>query len=251
MVVRRIYGPLVLVALAIAAAAAQDLTLDEILKKNEDALGGAEAIAKVQTLKLITRIVMDGGKREASMIIRTKRPNLVRTDMMLQDKNIITAYDGTIAWMINPATGSSDPQKLDEQTAATISSSNMDTSIGSLAGFRAAGDTVESLGKADFAGSPVYRIMVTYKTGMVATYFLDATTFLPVKTIASFPRVAEDTEVEGYPADYERIAGILFAHTIDQRVGGSSIGKMIYEKIEVNEPMDDSLFKLPETKKLE
>ena len=49
-------GASVCAGLAIASGASQDLTLDQILKANEDALGGAEAIAGVQTLKMTARI---------------------------------------------------------------------------------------------------------------------------------------------------------------------------------------------------
>ena len=245
MSIRRVSILAAFLSLTLTGMAGQDLPLDEILRKNEDALGGAEAIAKVQTLRLATRLVVNATGMQTSMIVQTKRPNLVRTEMVIRGNPLITAYDGRTAWMINPLRGSPEPQTLDASMTAGIASSSMETSIGALAGFRAAGHVVELLGKEEVAGSSAYKVMVTYKSGLTATYFIDAKTFLPVKTIADTSAMGTKMEVEAFPTDYREEGGILFAHSIDQRVGGSSIGHMIYEKIEINVPMDDSIFRIP------
>jgi len=49
---RRSLGVILFVTFIRVAGLAQELTLDQILKKNEDALGGAEVISKVQTLRV-------------------------------------------------------------------------------------------------------------------------------------------------------------------------------------------------------
>lgn len=37
----------------------------------------------------------------------------------------------------------------------------------------------------------------------------------------------------------------MFAHSIAQQAGGRSLGQMSIEKIEIDTPMDDSIFKMP------
>jgi len=249
MFTRRIVGVIAVVCLAFAVATAQDLTLDEILKKNEDAVGGAEAISKIQTLKMTVKMVVGGGQMEFPMTIRTKRPNLVRSDSEIQGKTIVSAYDGTTAWMVNPLTGSSEPQKMDEKMAANLASSDMDSSIGSLAAFKAAGHTVELLGKEDVEGSPAYKIKVTRKGGLTTTSLLDTGTYLPIKAITKVTQMGQEMEVEGYPSNYKKVGGVMFAFAMDAKVGGSSMMQMIFEKIEINEPMDDSIFKMPAAEK--
>jgi outer membrane lipoprotein-sorting protein len=250
MYTRRIFAVLAFVSLTFAAAAAQELTLDEIIKKNEDALGGAEAINKIQTLKITGKMVVGGGQMELPMTIWAKRPNFVRSESVMQGNSIIAAYDGTTVWTINPLTGSSDPQKVDEKMAASLTSSDMNSSIGSLAAFKAAGQTVELLGKEDVEGSPAYKIKVTRKGGTIANYFIDAGTFLPIKVVTKMSQLGQEIEAEGYPSNYKKVGGVLFAFTTDAKVGGRSVSQMIFEKIEVNEPMDDSLFKMPAVGKL-
>ena len=242
---RRVLG--VLVCAGLAGALAQDITLDRILKANEDALGGAEAIARVQTLKMTARIIGAGGRVGAPMITWTKRPNFVRSESEIQGGRVIAGFDGTTAWIINSPTGSSAPEIMDAQTDSGLADANIDTAIGSLASLKAAGAAVELLGKEDFGGSSVYRLQVTRKSGMVALYLVDAATYLPVKTITKGFRQGLETEVEAFPGDYKKAGNILFARSLEQRIGGRTIGRLTYEKIEINEPMDDSLFKMPGT----
>ncbi len=249
MITRRVLTFFAFVCLAFAAAPAQDLTLDEVLKKNEDAIGGAEAIAKIQTLKMTLKMVVGGGQMEFPMTIRAKRPNLVRSDSEIQGKSIVSAYDGTTAWMVNPLTGSSEPQKMDEKMAANLASSDLDSTVGSLAALKAAGHTVEMLGKEDLEGSPAYKIKVTRKGGLITTYLLDAGTFLPIKVITKVSQMGQEMEVEGYPSSYKKVGGVMFAFAMDGKVGGRSMIQMNFDKIEINEPMDDSIFKMPAAEK--
>lgn len=79
---------------------------------------------------------------ELPMTIWAKRPNFVRSESVMQGNSIIAAYGGTTVWTIKPLTCSPDPQKVDEKMAASLTSSDMNSSIGSLAAFKAAGQTV-------------------------------------------------------------------------------------------------------------
>ena len=238
-------GVFVCAGLATAGGVPQELTLDQILRANEDALGGAEAIAHVQTLKMTARVTGASGGAGSVLITWAKRPNFVRSESEIQGKRVIEGFDGTTAWTLDSPAGSPATRILDAQTALSLADVNIDTAIGSLASLRAAGADVELLGKEDFAGSPVYRIEITRKTGLAAVYLIDAATYLPVKTVMRGFWRGLETEVEAFPDDYRRAGNILFAHSIEQRVGGQAIGRVTYEKIEIDTPMDDGIFKMP------
>ncbi|MBZ5498993.1 MAG: hypothetical protein LAP85_21555 [Acidobacteriia bacterium] len=226
---RSLYALLFIVLIGIAAPA-QDLTLDQILKKNEDAIGGAEAISKVQTLRMTARITMGDAQMEMATTVSIKRPNKVRTETSAMGQSVVTAYDGTTGWMINPLAGSSAPQKLDEATVSKLTGTSLEGSIGALSGIKAAGNTVELLGKEDVKGSPAYKLRVTLKVGITSTYFVDATTFLPVKITSRMGIRGQDVESEGYPSDYKKIGDILFAHSLETIVSGQTV-RMTYDKI--------------------
>ncbi len=249
--IRRVFCVVVFAALGMATALAQDLTLDDILKKNQDAIGGADAIGKVQTMKTSMKMVMMGGQMEAPMTMQFKRPNMVRTEVQVQGQTIVSAYDGTVAWMINPLAGSSEPQKMDEKSAASLSSSDLDSAFSSLAGLKAAGNTVELLGKEEVEGTQAYKIKVTRKNGQIGTFYLDAKTFLPFKVVAKVTQMGQEMEVETYPSNYKKIEGLMYPHAMEGKVGGQTMMQMIVDKIEINTPLDDSIFKMPAAKPAE
>jgi len=187
---------------------------------------------------------------EIQKTLWAERPNLARAETMMQGMLIVAGHDGTAAWMINPATGSSEPQRVDDSLMGSsgpsiFTSADISSLIGSLSGFKAAGHTVELLGKEDVAGSPTLKIKVTLKNGMATTYFLDAATFLPIKSSAS-ARMAQAIQGETRFSNYRKAGGIMFAHTIDAETGAGSM-HMEFEKFEINVPMDDSLSKMRKT----
>ena len=77
-------GVFVCAGLATAGGVPQELTLDQILRANEDALGGAEAIAHVQTLKMTARVTGASGGVGSALITWAKRPNFVRSESEIQ-----------------------------------------------------------------------------------------------------------------------------------------------------------------------
>lgn len=129
-------------------AAAQELSLDQILDKNLQALGGAEAVKAVQSLKASGKMIMGGGMMEAPMVMQVKRPGKARMDITVQGQQIISAVDGAEGWMVNPLQGSKDPQNLPEdQLKQMKESAEMKSAIGALKFMRDAGSTLELAGK--------------------------------------------------------------------------------------------------------
>ena len=224
------------------AVPAQDLTLDEILKKNEDALGGADVIAKVQTLRMTSRLVWADGQMETLMVLSAKRPNLARAEISSMGNATVSGYDGTTGWMIMP--GSSQAQKLGEPAIAKLAGSRIENSIGSLARIKAGGNKVELLGKENVNGAPAYKLSVVLDGGVTMTYFLDAGSFLPVRIVTRTFTNGQELESESYPGNYKRVGGILFAHSMEMRASGLTM-QGAFDLIEVNVPLDDSLFKMP------
>jgi hypothetical protein len=231
-------------------AAAQQLTLDQILDRNIEALGGADAIKAVQTVTLNAKMVMGGGAMEAPLLTQAKRPGKVRAEVTIQGQKIISAFDGTDGWVINPMQGSTEPHKMSEaELKSTSQNGDIEANLGALKALRAAGQTVELVGKEDVDGKLAYRMKVTRKGGDVATYFLDAEKFLPVKQIMKAAQMGQEMEIEVFPSDYRKVGGVVMAFASESKVNGRTMAQMTIEKADVNLPMDDKLFKMPVSEK--
>ena len=169
---------LALVAVMTLAAPAAAQTVDEIVAKNVEALGGMEKIKAVKTLRMTGKMTVGPGI-EAPIVLELKRPNAMRLDITIQGMIGSQAFDGTTGWTLMPFQGSKVPQQMaaDELKLAE-EQAEMD---GPLVDYKAKGNTVELLGKEKVEGADAYKLKVTLKNGAVRTIYIDAEHFLQIK----------------------------------------------------------------------
>ena len=118
---------------------------------------------------------------------------------------------------------------------------------GPLMDYKKKGNTVELIGKEKIAGKDSYNLKITLKNGDVRNLYLNAVTLLGQKTSAKTMTRGTEVELESILGDYREVDGLKFPFSIEQhQVGGEGPGqKIIFKKIEVNVPVDDSIFKMP------
>jgi outer membrane lipoprotein-sorting protein len=236
------------VTLAALTAAAQEPALEQILAKSVAAAGGSAAIQAVNTVVVSGKMVMGGGKMEAPVVVKVKRPNWMRTEVTFQGQSIVQAFDGTVGWTINPMAGP-DPQKMDAKQAESLGESmSIEGMLGSLEGIGKRSQGMELVGKEDLGGGAAYKIKVTRKSG-AAFVWVDAKTFLMVKSSGKTASMGQELEVETFPGDYKKVGELLFAHSMEQKANGRTLMQMTFDKVEINTPLDDAMFKLPVVEK--
>ena len=98
----------VCVALAVPAGFAQDenqATVDQLVSKNIEAKGGADALHALQSLRLTGKMLVRQGQIELGCLQIKKRPDEVRDEASLQGMTQIEAYDGKEGWRVSPFFG--------------------------------------------------------------------------------------------------------------------------------------------------
>jgi hypothetical protein len=73
--------------------------------------------------------------------------------------------------------------------------------------------------------------------------FIDKESFLLVKTTTTVNQQGQSVTADSYPSNYTETNGVLFPMKTTQSFSGMEI-VTTYDKVEVNIPMDDSIFKL-------
>ena len=232
------------------AAQTADLTVDQIVQKHTEALGGADKLKAIQTVKATGKASLMGGQLETPVVMQAKRPTSVRMEMTIQGKSFVQAFDGTTAWTINPYGASPDPQKSGEEDTKAARD-DADFIDGALVEYKAKGNTVELLGKEDADGTQAYKLKVTKKSGTVEYDYLDAQTFLPLKSTGTRKQMGQEFDFESRPSNFKPVNGVLMPFSLEQKVSGKPMMQLTLEKIEANVPMDDSLFRLPDKPKEE
>jgi hypothetical protein len=146
-----------------------------------------------------------------------------------------------------PFQGSKTPQQMSaDDVKMAQEQADMD---GPLLDYKAKGHTVELVGKDKVEGADAYKLKVTMKTGDVRFIYIDAEHFLQLKEEGKRKIQGAEVETETIVGDYKAVDGLMFPHSMDSGQKGSpQRQKMVIEKIELNVPIDDARFKMPEVK---
>ena len=240
---------LISVALIAPAGFAQDKngpTADELVSKNVEAKGGADALRALQSLKLTGKMLVQQGQIQLGYVQTKKRPGEVRTDATIQGMTIVQAYDGKEGWRVSPLQGRRDPEKM---SADDIKSLMEDAEIdGPLVDWKAKQSIVEYLGTEDVDGTLAHKLRVVRKNGDVSFVYLDPDHFLEIRILTQRTKHGAQEEVETDLGDYEKVSGVFIPTSIESgRKGDPDKQKIVIDKAEGNVPVDDAIFHFPAT----
>lgn len=236
------------VALLSAAAETEKApALDELVAKNIEAKGGANALKSLQSLKRTGKVLVNQGQVQFDYVETKKRPFQVREDATLQGMTAVQACDGKEGWQISPFSGRKDPERL---SADDIKPLLEDAEIdGPLVNWKEKGSTIEYLGREDVDGTSAHKIKVARKNGDVNFVYLDPDHFLEIRILTQRVQHGAQQETETDVGDYEKAGGVFVPMSIEAgRKGDSNKQKIVFEKAEPNVPVDDAIFKFPTSK---
>lgn len=211
-------------------------TLDEIVNKSY-AASGSELLDKAVTISVEGRATQMG--IEMPMVMLMKRPDKIKVTTTYNGMDIIVAYDGQKAYMVNPLMGATDPVELPQDQASSLQKDNMFRN--QLLDYFRAGKLVLS-GEEDVNGKPAFKIMVSGDEGSPSYIFVDKESYLTVKTTATVIQMGQEMEVETFINEYTDINGVKFPKVTASFVNGMEAGGMTFDKIEIDKPIEDSVF---------
>lgn len=217
---------------------AQAQTVDELVDKHVAALGGMDKLNNVKTLYIERSMAINGMEIPSKSTIVVGKS--MRTETSVMGNSMIQVVDGSTGWMVRPAMmgGTGD---LEDMPADQLKSSKGQLDpFGALVNYKAKENKIELVGKEKVDGKDAYHLKVTTKEGQTVDEFLDATTYLVNKVkMAMNGQTAEISF-----SDYKDKDGIKFANTMEM---ASPQGALTFstEKITVNGPVDESIFKKP------
>ena len=232
--------------LALVAGPLESQSVDEIVAKYLQRIGGAERLQSVQTLRRSGTFI-GGGGFEAVVRYENKRPNKVREEFSFGGMTGVNAWNGKSGWKIEPWQGKKDAESLSEdEIKGIVEDAEFDDP---LLNYKAKGNTVELVGKDQIEGTDVYKLRVTLASnGDVRTYYLDADSYVPIKYEVKRTVRGTEREFEVELGDYKAVNGVLlpFAFAIGAK-GSSSADKSQYawKRIESNVAIEDQRFEKP------
>lgn len=213
-------------------------TAEEVVGNYSQALGGADAWKKTQSVSLYGKILMQG--MEMPTVIHAKRPDLFYQEISFMGKKILQATDGKKGWFVNPFMGSDKPQEMKpEEMAELKEGSQLDDE---LMFYREKGGQLAVAGNETVEGIPCVILDLTLPGNPKTRYFIDRELWLPVKQITAGPN---GEEVEQWMSDYRPVDGKWMPFKMVQKIKGEVVSEVTIDKVEFEALKDDAIFAMP------
>jgi hypothetical protein len=261
---------------ATAAMATAQLPVDQILVRNAAARGGIDAWRKVTTVSMTGQ--MDANKPRSSRPdyhppavnpkhpsaagaasvppaddpdkvvelpyrLEMKRPLKTRLEIDVNGQTAVQIYDGVKGVKIRPYLGRPAPEPY---TPAELQLAAAEQELdGPLVDHERKGTKIALDGVDKVNGSDAYKLKLTFKNGAVRHLWVDASSFLDVKTDGSRHLDGKTHVVETYLKNYKSVNGLMFpmlTETVIEGVPGST--KLTVATVTVNPALDDSRFQI-------
>ncbi|MBC7828023.1 MAG: hypothetical protein H7122_09770 [Chitinophagaceae bacterium] len=233
--------------LIFSTIASQAQTVDEVISKHIEAMGGLDKLKSLKSLYMEGVAVMQNGNEIISKIYRVQ-DKLLRREIEFGMGSVTVIVTDKEGWSSNPRSGGA----FEPLPKEAVEAQQLELDIaGPFVDYAAKGHKVELLGKENIGTTETYKIRLTPKTGKEIIYFIDTKDHYIVRQTVKGGGMfgggqnrgnqGADAEININYSDYKKTPeGYVFANSLSM---GNSGNNMSYEKIEVNKPVDEKLYK--------
>ena len=221
-------------------------TVDEIVTKHIEAMGGAEKWKALKAIQMVNKFNVQGMDIESKSVIVNGKS--LRTDVSVMGQEIISAVDGETGWAQQPTMmgGTGEPEDM---PGALVKESRKQLSLGgSLLNYKEKGSTVELVGKEKLDGAEVYHLKLTEKNGDVTNLFLSSSTYYTLKSSGKRNVQGKDVDAEVSFSNFKQIEGLTFPYTMETASPMGGMMTIETDSIKLNPTIDETIFKKPAKK---
>lgn len=229
---------LLIALLAVAIPSSASESVEDILTRHLEALGGAEALRAVNTVTIQAEIEILKMGVTGTMQTHSAMPCLYHSDISLGFFKIRQGYDGNRIWRVDPngmLQISKDEQSLRDQVTRCIIDSYRYL-------FGGEGFSMETAGTDTIEGTACVVIELDAEGGTACRLYIDSKTYL-LKRLTMDSGTGTVHETYG---DYREVDGLMapFVSRLHQSATNQTIEIRI-EEMTINEPIDPVLFLPP------
>jgi hypothetical protein len=199
------------------------------------ASGGGRALSKIQTLAIEGTFTTDDGK-SGTYTFDTKLPNRYYLELLVDEQNLIEAYNGKSAWRQNAAGELGTlvgPEGMQLEAAAQFYNSRLVNPKKAKIALAFVGDT-------PVRGKDALQLEITTATGMKRQVFFDPQTHLIVKEAATVGGVQEEVLYD----DYRTVGGVKLPYRIELHRGSDKYSISV-TRVVINGTIGERVFDFP------
>ena len=221
--------------LTLAFSGLQAQSLDEIVTKHIDAIGGIEAWRKITSIRQEGTLQAQGA--EVTVVRTILNGKGTRQDITVAGMtgyNILTPVAG---WNYMPFQGQKEAEPMTDEDVKE-GQSDLDVQD-ELVEYKQKGTTVELVGKDDVEGTECFKLLVTFKSGKTESIFIDPKSYYIIRQISKQKANGQEMDITYNFSNYQKLPeGIVVALSISL-----PFGELKITKTEVNKPVDETIFK--------
>ena len=213
-------------------------SLDVIMKNYATAMK-SDKLAKVTSIRITGKMSAMG--MEMPMVMYMKNPNKIKVTYSFSGQEMVSVFDGEKGYMINPLTGSTEPVELTGEQLKQIQNNNVLKN--ELLNYYNKGQVI-LMGQEDVNGKPANKLKVNMEGADPIYMYLDKNTNLLVKNTATVDQMGTEMTIDSYMTDYVDIDGVVMPKKTTAMANGMEAAVITIDNIEVNIPMEDSVFRI-------
>jgi hypothetical protein len=237
----RSFKIVLLAASMLSVVSLQAQTIDEVINKYFEALGGKDKVASMKTMHTEFDVEVSGiAASGACWIVNGKA---FRNETSFNGQQMIQCYTDTSGWSVNPFMGEMTPTIM---TAEQVKAGQGQLDLaGPLFNYAAKGNTVELLGKEPLDGKTAFKLKIKTQAGAEITSWIDATTYYLVKNYIKATVNGSDIQTTMLTSNFKKTDnGYVVPYTMQITVSGLTVD-MTNKKVEINKEVDRTIFAMP------
>lgn len=241
------YSPPLVVAIGLFVVGfSRAESLDEIITRNTEAMGGQQAIEAVQSIAVKLRIVDPGFTAEG--IYYAARPGQMRIDIMANGKRVYTeAFDGRRGWQWK-GKGEEIADEAPAGTAALRHGVQLPGHLYGLHELQRNGHRLELVGREKIEDTNYYVLRLILDDGYATTLYVDPESWLITRRrdVRALHIDVDPTPtiIEQRISDFRKVSGVMFsfANTETDLQTGKVLETTTVHEITVNPKIDNKMF---------
>jgi hypothetical protein len=236
--------------LVLAGPVSSEPTLEEIVARHVQALGGEDALRAIETLRKTGTYVYNGIEypfRSYQELGRRSREEIDGLQIWGTGRKeghvVLRGTNGSVVWNLDASRAAEWSAIPAARAAITLEDADL---TGALFDAAKKGHRVELLEPGDVEGKPAHRVKAILASGLEQIWFLDAETFLVLRKEMAGEEARRDLEQPRawFFDDYREVNGVLlpFWVYVEEPLFAR---EYLFETIEANVPLEDGLFEPP------
>jgi outer membrane lipoprotein-sorting protein len=233
----------VIIALLVAgvlAAPAAGQTAKDVLAKMIEAMGGRQALEAVKDTTLSGTFEFVSMGMSGGMTVYAKEPNKARIDIELMGMVITQAFDGQVAWFVNPQTGAT--EEMPAAQAAEMQRRAMGNDM--LLNPEKVGVTYTLKDREKVEDKDYIVLEQKLADGFTTKLYLDPATYLVVRQRAKGlnPMTSAEADTDTVISDYRSVNGIKMPFSSVAFQEGAELMRITFAKAVCNTGLEDTFF---------